>query len=228
MTAGCGCRPASRRSRSSSCRSSARASGADVLQAAAAVAGELRAAGVRVRVDDRPEYRPGFKFNEWELKGVPLRIEIGARDLAAAAVTVARRDTGDKQQIPLARAAAAIDELLSDVQASLFADRPRRTGAADAARPEPLRRDDRVPPRARRVRRGAVVRPAASARRASRRTAPRRSAACRSESSRPRPALACAAAGRRWPQPSGRRRTSACASHSRRPAAVPVRLEWTQ
>jgi prolyl-tRNA synthetase len=94
--------------------------GADVLQAAAGVAGELRAAGVRVRVDDRPEYRPGFKFNEWELKGVPLRIEIGARDLAASAVTVARRDTGDKQQIPLARAAAAVHELLSDVQASLL------------------------------------------------------------------------------------------------------------
>ena len=86
---------------------------ADVLQAAAAVADELRAAGVRVRVDDRPEYRPGFKFNEWELKGVPLRIEIGSRDLAAEAVTVARRDTGEKQQIPLARAAAAIGELLS-------------------------------------------------------------------------------------------------------------------
>src|SRR5438067_13771550 len=92
----------------------------DVLQAAAAVAGELRAAGVRVRVDDRPEYRPGFKFNEWELKGVPLRIEIGGRDLAAGAVTVARRGTGEKQQIPLPRTAAAIDELLDDVQASLF------------------------------------------------------------------------------------------------------------
>jgi len=93
---------------------------ADVLQAAAAVADELRAAGVRVRVDDRPEYRPGFKFNEWELKGVPLRIEIGGRDLAAAAVTVARRDTGEKQQIPLPGAAVAIDEMLRDVQASLF------------------------------------------------------------------------------------------------------------
>jgi prolyl-tRNA synthetase len=93
---------------------------ADVLQAAAAAADELRAAGVRVRVDDRLDYRPGFKFNEWELKGVPLRIEIGGRDLAAAAVTVARRDTGDKQQIPLTRAAAAIDELLDDVQTSLF------------------------------------------------------------------------------------------------------------
>ena len=93
---------------------------ADVLQAAAAAADELRAAGVRVRVDDRLDYRPGFKFNEWELKGVPLRIEIGGRDLAAAAVTIARRDTGDKQQIPLTHAAAAIDELLGDVQTSLF------------------------------------------------------------------------------------------------------------
>jgi prolyl-tRNA synthetase len=92
----------------------------DVLEVAAAVADELRAAGARVRVDDRPEYRPGFKFNEWELKGVPLRIEIGGRDLAAGGVTVARRDTGGKKQIPLPRVAIAIDEMLSDVQASLF------------------------------------------------------------------------------------------------------------
>jgi prolyl-tRNA synthetase len=93
---------------------------ADVLRAAAAVADGLRTAGVRVRVDDRPEYRPGFKFNEWELKGVPLRIEIGGRDLGAAAVTVARRDSGEKQQIPLARVRARIGELLNDVQTSLF------------------------------------------------------------------------------------------------------------
>jgi prolyl-tRNA synthetase len=92
----------------------------DLLQAATAVADELRAAGVRVRVDDRPEYRPGFKFNEWELKGVPLRIEIGGRDLGAAAVTLARRDTGDKRQIPRTHVAAGIDEMLSDVQTSLF------------------------------------------------------------------------------------------------------------
>ncbi len=92
----------------------------DVGQAAAGVADELRAAGVRVRVDDRPEHRPGFKFNEWELKGVPLRIEIGGRDLAAAAVTVVRRDSGERQQIPLGRVSAAIGALLADVQASLF------------------------------------------------------------------------------------------------------------
>jgi prolyl-tRNA synthetase len=103
----------------------------DLLRTAAAVADELRAAGVRVRVDDRPEYRPGFKFNEWELKGVPLRIEIGARDLAAAAVTVVRRDIGEKQQIPLAGVSAAIGELLSGVQTTLFRvardERERRT-----------------------------------------------------------------------------------------------------
>jgi prolyl-tRNA synthetase len=93
---------------------------AEVFQTANALADELRTAGVRVRVDDRPEHRPGFKFNEWELKGVPLRIEIGARDLTSAAVTVARRDSGEKQQIPVTLAAAAIGELLDDVQASLF------------------------------------------------------------------------------------------------------------
>ncbi len=104
---------------------------AEVLGTAAALADELRAAGVRVRVDDRPEHRPGFKFNEWELKGVPLRIELGARDLAAEAVTVVRRDTGEKQQIPLSRAAAAVDQLLGAVQAALFQtacdERERRT-----------------------------------------------------------------------------------------------------
>jgi prolyl-tRNA synthetase len=104
---------------------------ADVLHAAAALADELREAGVRVRVDDRPEHRPGFKFNEWELKGVPIRVEIGSRDLSAGAVTVARRDTGGKEQLPVPRAAAAIDERLSAVQASLFQaasdERERRT-----------------------------------------------------------------------------------------------------
>ena len=60
---------------------------ARVREAAAAVADELRAAGVRVRVDDRPDRRPGFKFGEWELKGVPLRLELGARDVAAGVVT---------------------------------------------------------------------------------------------------------------------------------------------
>jgi len=105
--------------------------GAQVLEAAASVAGELRTEGVRVRVDDRPEHRPGFKFNEWELKGVPLRVELGGRDLADATVTIARRDTGAKERIPRAGAAAAIGALLRDIQASLLErardERERRT-----------------------------------------------------------------------------------------------------
>jgi prolyl-tRNA synthetase len=102
-----------------------------VLAATAALAAELRAAGVRVRVDDRPGHRPGFKFNEWELKGVPLRMELGSRDLAAGVVTVARRDTREKQQVPLAGAAAIAGELLRELQGALFAAareaRERRT-----------------------------------------------------------------------------------------------------
>jgi prolyl-tRNA synthetase len=109
----------------------ARGEDARVLEGAAAVADELRAAGVRVKLDDRPEHRPGFKFNEWELKGVPLRVEIGARDLEAGTVTVARRDTGAKEQIPLPRLAAAAAESLRDVQVSLLRtareERDRRT-----------------------------------------------------------------------------------------------------
>jgi prolyl-tRNA synthetase len=104
---------------------------ADVLGAAAAVAADLRAAGMRVRVDDRPELRPGFKFNESELKGVPLRLELGSRDLAADAVTVARRDTGEKAPVPLAGVPAAVAALLDEVQASLLREaadeRERRT-----------------------------------------------------------------------------------------------------
>jgi prolyl-tRNA synthetase len=102
----------------------------DVLEAASRIAGELRAARVRVRVDDR-EYRPGFKFHEWELKGAPLRLELGGRDLAAGAVTVARRDTGDKRQIPFAGLSAEVGAMLTDVQASLLRaardERERRT-----------------------------------------------------------------------------------------------------
>jgi prolyl-tRNA synthetase len=113
----------------------AREGESDVLHAATALADELQTAGVRVRVDDRPEHRPGFKFNEWELRGVPLRVELGSRDLAAETVTVARRDTSGKQQIPLPRATGSIGELLDDVQASLF----------DSARDELERRTLRDP-----------------------------------------------------------------------------------
>jgi prolyl-tRNA synthetase len=104
---------------------------ADVLEAAGAVATELRSAGIRVRLDDREGYRPGFKYHEWELKGVPCRVEIGARDLAAGAVTVARRDTGVRTTVALTALAGETTPLLADIQRSLLAsalaERERRT-----------------------------------------------------------------------------------------------------
>src|SRR5262249_56380246 len=110
---------------------------AAVLQAATAVADELRAAGVRVRVDDRPDYRPGFKFNEWELKGVPLRLEIGGRDLAAGGVTGVGRGPAEKEQNPVDRVGGAVDPLLGDPPASPFLAAPPERGAGNLPPPHP-------------------------------------------------------------------------------------------
>jgi prolyl-tRNA synthetase len=93
--------------------------GAGVGQAAARLATEFRAAGVRVQLDDREEQRPGFKFNEWELKGVPVRCELGERDLAAGAATLVRRDTGAKEQVPLTAVGTRVVELLDEIQQRL-------------------------------------------------------------------------------------------------------------
>src|SRR5207249_4637759 len=74
---------------------------ARVLEASSKVKQDLSAGGVRVKVDDREDQRPGFKFNDWELRGVPLRLELGPRDLDAEQVTMVRRDTGEKAAWPL-------------------------------------------------------------------------------------------------------------------------------
>jgi prolyl-tRNA synthetase len=79
-----------------------------------------------VILDDREGYSPGFKFNEWELKGVPIRIEIGPRDLANNQVTVVRRDTGVKEQIILTDVKTRIPVLLEDIQAHLFLKAKKR------------------------------------------------------------------------------------------------------
>jgi prolyl-tRNA synthetase len=75
---------------------------------------------LRVKVDWRDE-RPGFKFNEWELKGVPLRIEIGPRDLAKGEATVVRRLNRAKQTVPLGELGVAIPAMLEEIQAALLA-----------------------------------------------------------------------------------------------------------
>src|SRR4029078_7555767 len=81
---------------------------------------ELAAAGIRVTLDARDAYTPGWKFAEWELRGVPLRMEIGPKDIEKAAVMVARRDTREKASIPMEGLAAKGAELLNDVQQTLF------------------------------------------------------------------------------------------------------------
>jgi len=77
-----------------------------------------------VKVDDREQHQPGYKFNEWELKGVPIRIELGPRDLANSACVLARRDLPSKEAkemgVPLAAAPARIVERLKAMQTALF------------------------------------------------------------------------------------------------------------
>jgi len=75
----------------------------------------------RVFVDRRDDKTPGWKFNEWELKGVPVRLEIGPRDVANDQVTLVRRDTHEKQAISITDLAGRITEILDDIQANLFA-----------------------------------------------------------------------------------------------------------
>ncbi len=131
---------------------------AEVMGAAAAIRDELKAAGVRVRLDDRASYRVGFKFNEWELKGAPVRIEVGSRDLAAGSVTVARRDTGEKRAGPARSGRRRRRGTPRRHPGLTVPSRARRAGAANAPQPRQLRRDDRVPARGARVRHHVVVR----------------------------------------------------------------------
>ncbi len=75
---------------------------------------------IRYKVDDREEYSPGWKFNDWEMRGVPLRLEIGPRDVAKGQVTLARRDGGEKLAVPQEGLVQRLDDLLDDIQQSLF------------------------------------------------------------------------------------------------------------
>lgn len=81
---------------------------------------ELRSRGLSVKYDDRDTERPGFKFAEWELKGVPVRLAIGARDLENGTVEVARRDTKEKFQIPLEGFADRIVALMDEIQQNIY------------------------------------------------------------------------------------------------------------
>ncbi|KAF8527834.1 hypothetical protein BU17DRAFT_38496 [Hysterangium stoloniferum] len=81
----------------------------------------LRKAGIRARVDLREGYTPGYKFNDWEQKGVPIRLEIGPADLAKQQALSVRRDTGVKTPFPLSTIASDVRQLLDTIQIDMYA-----------------------------------------------------------------------------------------------------------
>lgn len=82
---------------------------------------QLTAAGVRVKLDDDDSNTPGWKFSEYEMRGVPLRLEIGPKDIEKSSVFAARRDTRAKQSIPMDGLAGSVTALLDEIQANLLA-----------------------------------------------------------------------------------------------------------
>ena len=94
-----------------------------VMEVADKVFFELKAAGIRTKMDDREEVTPGFKFNDWELRGVPVRIEIGPRDVEKGSVALARRDVPGREGksfVPHAGLASTVSGLLSEIHSSML------------------------------------------------------------------------------------------------------------
>jgi prolyl-tRNA synthetase len=85
-----------------------------------AIIKELKALGIRVKYDDNENTRPGWKFAEYEMKGVPVRLALGARDMEKNEIEVARRDTKEKRVVSLDGIAQYVESLLKDIQQSMF------------------------------------------------------------------------------------------------------------
>ena len=85
------------------------------------IAEELKAKGISVILDDRNEYTPGWKFHQWELKGIPIRIELGPRDLKQEQVIMVRRDTCQKTPVKETDITATVEKLLLEIQDSMLA-----------------------------------------------------------------------------------------------------------
>ena len=81
---------------------------------------ELRSKGISVKFDDRDTHKPGFKFNEYEMKGVPVRLAVGQRDLENRTYEVARRDTLEKETVPMDEVISKIEFLLEDIQRNIY------------------------------------------------------------------------------------------------------------
>ncbi|MBK9151352.1 MAG: proline--tRNA ligase [Saprospiraceae bacterium] len=92
----------------------------ELLEKAEQIAGLLKSMGIRVKIDMDETKRPGFKFAEYEMKGIPVRLGLGKRDLEQNVIEVARRDTKEKMSVSLDRIDSFVQSLLSDIQASLL------------------------------------------------------------------------------------------------------------
>jgi prolyl-tRNA synthetase len=96
-----------------------------VLPRAREVVSSLRAAGVRVHLDDRDQFQPGFKYADWEMRGVPLRLELGPKDIEKSQCVLVRRDTREKLFVPLEGLGVRVSGLLETIQSELL-ERARR------------------------------------------------------------------------------------------------------
>jgi prolyl-tRNA synthetase len=107
-----------------------------VLPRARAIRADLVGRGIRVMLDDRDSQTPGWKFNEWELRGVPLRLEIGPKDLEKSQVVLARRDTREKSFVPMEGLTEHVEQMLDTIQRALYeralAFREDHTAATDS------------------------------------------------------------------------------------------------
>ena len=92
----------------------------EIMEKADEIAAALTAKGISVKIDTDPKKRPGFKFAEYEMKGVPIRIGLGKRDLEKGQLEVARRDTKEKNLVPLEGSTDYIVNLLDEIQTNLF------------------------------------------------------------------------------------------------------------
>jgi prolyl-tRNA synthetase len=91
-----------------------------VLEKSKEVKAVLCKAGYNIEMDDRDGYTPGWKFNYWELKGIPIRIEIGPKDVKAKKIILVRRDTGKKESVDETKIVSYVKRMLEDIQKNLF------------------------------------------------------------------------------------------------------------
>ena len=87
---------------------------------AAALHQRLADRNIRVTMDDREDFSPGWKFNEYEMRGIPVRLEIGPRDMEKGQVVLVRRDTGEKLFVPEGELTERLPRLLEEIQHNMF------------------------------------------------------------------------------------------------------------